>query len=190
MFVTVIQKRQSSQPDVPWGLLLHEGRLRKMTDIPDDAWYVDGYDLSYKNSAKDQLDNDLFKTVGEVSWFDKTSDNLMLGNVRNIKTLSDLFMIAALKFGEWEATQILPWAIKAVARIQNDEANQPQYFVTWREDFDDQWGWFTTQELFKQFAHFQTLKEDGEWDGEFDPTEVRIIQGKDVTKKFKTFLER
>lgn len=53
-----------------------------------------------------------------------------------------------------------------------------EFFMEWREDFDDQWGWFTESELKKEIKRIKKLIDDDE-DGEASIS--RIIKGKNVT---------
>lgn len=57
---------------------------------------------------------------------------------------------------------------------------EAKYYVRWREDFDDQWGWFTKKELKAEIKRIKKLEaeEDGEASIEL------IIQGEDKTNEF------
>lgn len=51
--------------------------------------------------------------------------------------------------------------------------------MEWREDFDDQWGWFSYKDLKKEIKRIKSLDED---DGE--ASIYRIIKGEDVSDDF------
>lgn len=56
-----------------------------------------------------------------------------------------------------------------------------QFYMRWREDFDDQEGWFETEkELIAEVLRIQMLADDG--DGE--ACVMTIVKGKDVTDEF------
>lgn len=53
-----------------------------------------------------------------------------------------------------------------------------EFYMTWREDFDDQEGWFTEEGLIAEIERIKALDEDGE-------AEVRtIIKGENVFDKY------
>ncbi len=53
------------------------------------------------------------------------------------------------------------------------------FYMTWREDFDDQWGWFTESELMEEIERIKKLSDDD--DGE---AAIRlIIRGQEITDK-------
>lgn len=58
-------------------------------------------------------------------------------------------------------------------------SKEQKYFMEWREDFDDQWGWFSYKDLKKEIKRIKSLDED---DGE--ASIYRIIKGEDVSDDF------
>ena len=55
-----------------------------------------------------------------------------------------------------------------------------EFYMEWREDFDDQYGWFDESELKEEIKRIKALEEDD--DGE--ASVGKIIKGKDVTEDF------
>lgn len=53
---------------------------------------------------------------------------------------------------------------------------EQMFYMTWREDFYDQYCWFTQEGLEKEFERFKSIE-----GGEFDPADIQIIKGVDVT---------
>lgn len=55
-----------------------------------------------------------------------------------------------------------------------------EYYMQWREDFDDQWGWFTYEQLKKEIERIKKLEKDEDGEASID----KIIKGKDVGGDF------
>jgi len=65
------------------------------------------------------------------------------------------------------------------------------YHMRWREDFEDQEGTFPDKvSLNKEIDRLMKLKDeedDDTWTGEFDPEEIKIIEGRDATYEFMRY---
>lgn len=85
---------------------------------------------------------------------------------------SDKYSDVALVDGEITAYR--------VSTIRGKVKEKREYFMEWREDFDDQWGWFTKTDLLKEIKRIKALEEDD--DGE--ASVGKIIKGKDVSDEF------
>lgn len=75
--------------------------------------------------------------------------------------------------------EILQKKLETLPKAANPQVTQ-KYFMEWREDFDDQHGWYETEEaLKKEIDRIKSL------DGAGEAEVTRIIMGIDVSEKFK-----
>ena len=73
-------------------------------------------------------------------------------------------------------------SVKGVKYWQSvaEGTNKRQYYMTWRENYEDYNGWFTYEDIQKELTRLV-----GTDCGEFDIDEVTIIKGEDVSENIK-----
>ena len=111
--ISIVYKKYSHQPEVPYGLLWHKDYLGRLEDAAGIDLYVDGYSLSYAKEIAEEH----FGVLDEEEWWVEGSDNYFLSNVCNISNLKELFVKLGapnLRFGHWECRVILPHLTKAI----------------------------------------------------------------------------
>lgn len=59
-------------------------------------------------------------------------------------------------------------------------SKKQEFFMEWREDFDDQWGWFDEEGLKKEIKRIKKLIDEDDGEAAIH----RIIKGKNVTADF------
>lgn len=55
---------------------------------------------------------------------------------------------------------------------------EAEYYMRWREEFDEQWGWFTRPQLIKEIKRIKSL------DGEMEANIELILLATDVSSDF------